>query len=113
MQQYWSSNFSNVFRWNCIFVIDAAAVKQLVSRSFLKYGVSAVAMAAHNFFLNQMKSAVLLSLNSLQYRSMVASAGGVRPRVLALGQHRSEETSQRWQAVGYTVSDLTGLGIEP
>ena len=43
---------------------------------------------------------------------MVAS-GGVRPRDLALGQHMSEETSQRWRAVGYTVSDLTGLGIEP
>ena len=43
---------------------------------------------------------------------MVAS-GGIRPRVLALGQHRSKETSQRWRAVGYTESDLTGLGIEP
>ena len=40
-----------MFCLNCIFVIDAAAVKQLVSRSFFKYGVSAVAiMAAHNFF---------------------------------------------------------------
>ena len=96
-----------------MFVINAAAVKQLASRSFLKYGVSAVAMAAHKFFFksNQIFT-VLVSLNSLQYRSMVAS-GGVRPRVLALGQHRSEETSQRWRAVGYTVSDLTGLGIEP
>ena len=49
MQQYWLSNFSDVFCLNCIFAIDAAAVKQLVSRSFLKYGVSAVAMAAHKF----------------------------------------------------------------
>ena len=112
MQQYWLSNFSDVFCLNCIFVIDTA-VKQLVSRSFLKYGVSAVAMAAHKFFLksNQIFT-VLLSLNSLQYRSMIAS-GGVRPRVLALGQHRSDKTSQQWRAVGYTVSDLTGLGIEP
>ena len=39
-----------MFCLNCIFVIDAAAVKQLVSRNFLKYGVSAVAMAAHKFF---------------------------------------------------------------
>ena len=102
-----------MFCLNCIFVIDAAAVKQLVSRSFLKYGVSAVAMAAHKFiFKSNEIFTVLVSLNSLQYRSMVAS-GGVRPRVLALGQHRSEETSQRWRAVGYTVSDLTGLGIEP
>ena len=68
-------------------------------------------MAAHKFFLNQIFT-VLLSLNSLQYRSMAAS-GGVRPRVLALGQHRSEETSQRWRAVGYTEFDLTDLGIEP
>ena len=43
MQQYRKSNFSDVFCLNCIFVIDAAAVKQLVSRSFLMYGVSAVA----------------------------------------------------------------------
>ena len=39
-----------MFCLNYIFVIDAAAVKQLVSGNFLKYGVSAVAMAAHNFF---------------------------------------------------------------
>ena len=50
MQQYRKSNFSDVFCLNCIFVIDAAAVKQLVSRSFLKYGVSAVGMGAHKFF---------------------------------------------------------------
>ena len=48
MQQYRYSNFSDVFCLNCIFVIDAhAAVKQLVSRSFLIHGVSAVTMAAH------------------------------------------------------------------
>ena len=29
-----------------------ATVKHLISRSFLKYGVSAVTMAAHKFFLN-------------------------------------------------------------
>ena len=39
----------DVFCLNCVFVIDTA-VKQLVSRSFLKHGVSAVAMAAHIFF---------------------------------------------------------------
>ena len=39
-----------MFCLNRIFVIDAA-VKQLVSRSFLKHGVSAVAMAARNSFL--------------------------------------------------------------
>ena len=32
---------------------------------------------------------------------------------LAPGQHSSEETSQRWLAVGDTASDLTGPGIEP
>ena len=46
------------------FVIDAA-VKQLVSRSFLKCGVSAVTMVAHNFFfLNRINS----SLYSFHYR---------------------------------------------
>ena len=49
-QQYRQSSFSDVFCLNCIFVIDAA-VKQLVSRSFPKRGVSAVAMAAHISFL--------------------------------------------------------------
>ena len=82
------------------------------SRIFLKYGVSAVAMAAHKFFFLNQIFTVLLSLYSLLYRSMVAS-GGVRPRVLALGQNRSEETSQRRRAVGYTVSNFTGLGTEP
>ena len=47
MQQYRYSKFSRVFCLNCIFVIDAA-VKQW---SFLKYGVSAVIMAAHKIFL--------------------------------------------------------------
>ena len=40
-------------------------------------------------------------------------SGGARPRGLAPGQCSSEETSQRWRAIGYTMSDLTGLGIEP
>ena len=31
------------------------AVKQLVSRSFHKHGVSAVAMAAHKFFFSKIK----------------------------------------------------------
>ena len=39
-----------MFCLNCIFVIDAAAVKQLVSRKFLEYGVSTEAMAAHKCF---------------------------------------------------------------
>ena len=101
-----------MFCLNCIFVIDAAAVRQLVRRSFLKYGVSAVAMSAHIFFFFNQIFTVLVSLNSLQCRSVVAS-GGVRPRGLALELHRSEETSQRWRSVGYTVSDFTGLGIQP
>ena len=43
---------------------------------------------------------------------MVAS-GEVRLRVLAFGQHRSEETLRRWRAVGYIMSNLIGLEIEP
>ena len=34
-------------------------------------------------------------------------------RCFAPGQHSYEETSQRRRAVGDTVSDLTGAGIEP
>ena len=69
-------------------------------------------MAALNFFFfksNQILI-VLVSLNLL-YRNVVAN-GGARPRGLARGQRSSKETSQQLRAVGYTVSDLTGLGIE-
>ena len=34
-------------------------------------------------------------------------------RGLSPGQHSSEETSQRWQAVGDKVFDLTGPGVDP
>ena len=48
----------------------------------------------------------------MMYRSVVTS-GGARHRGLAPEQRGSKETLQRWRAVGYCVSDLTGLGIEP
>ena len=64
MQQYRYYNFSDVFCLNCNFVIDAA-VKQFVSGSFLKYGVSAVTMAAHKLFLKNQIFTALVSLNSL------------------------------------------------
>ena len=111
MQQYRQSNFYDVFCLNCIFVIDAA-VKQLVGRSFLKYGVSAVTMAAHKLKKKKQIFTVLISLHSLSYQSVVA-IGGARPRGLSPGQRSSEETSQRWRTVGYTVYYLTGLAIEP
>ena len=38
---------------------------------------------------------------------------GVQLHGIAPGQHSFEELSQRWLAVGDTVSDLTGPGIEP
>ena len=41
-----------MFCLNCIFVIDAA-MKRLVSRSFLKYGVSAVIMVAQQLFFEK------------------------------------------------------------
>ena len=41
------------------------------------------------------------------------TSGGPHLRGLGLGQHSSEETSQRWLAVGNSVSDLTGPKIEP
>ena len=64
MQQYRYSNFSDVFRLNSNFVIDAA-VKQFVCGSFLNYDVSAVAMAAHKIFLKNRIFTALVSLNSL------------------------------------------------
>ena len=69
-------------------------------------------MAAHKYFFKKSNQIliILVSLNSL-YRNVVAS-GRARPRGLAPGQRSSKETSQRLRAVGYSVSDLTGLGIE-
>ena len=64
MQQYRYSNFSDVFCLNCNFVIDAA-VKQLVSGSFLKFGESAVTMAAHKIKKKKKIFTALVSLNSL------------------------------------------------
>ena len=64
MQQYRYSNFSDVFCRNCNFVIDAA-VKQLVSGGSLKYEVSAVTMAAHQFFFLNQIFTVIVSLPSL------------------------------------------------
>ena len=63
------------------------------------------------FFKSNQILIIRVSLNSLLYRNVVAS-GRVRPRGLAPGQRSTKETSQQWLAVGYTVSDLTGLGIE-
>ena len=61
MQQY---RISDVFCLNCSFVIDAA-VRQLVSGSFLRYEESAVTMAAHKMFLKNQIFTALVSLNSL------------------------------------------------
>ena len=41
------------------------------------------------------------------------TSGGAHLRSLALGQHRSEETLQRWRALGNSVFDLTSPEIEP
>ena len=41
------------------------------------------------------------------------SSGGAHLRDLASGQHSSEETSQRWLAVGDTLFDWTDLRIDP
>ena len=38
---------------------------------------------------------------------------GVHLRSLAPGQHSSEERRQQWRAVGDTVFNLSGPGIEP
>ena len=43
----------------------------------------------------------------------VASDGGVHLHGLALGQHSSEETSQRLRAFGDIESNSTNSGFEP
>ena len=42
-----------------------------------------------------------------------APGSGTHLRDLAPGQHSSEETLQRWRAVGDTVSNLTNQGFKP
>ena len=42
----------------------------------------------------------------------LVSSSGIHLRGIASGQHSSEETSQRWRAVGDAVFDLTGLEME-
>ena len=61
--------------------------------------------------LQNMKSSLHLRYCCIKTKRV--TSGEVHLRGLASGQHSSEETSQRWQAVGNTVSDLTGPGIEP
>ena len=48
-----------------------------------------------------------------RYHAEVCNEWRAHLRSLASGQHSSEETSQRWRAIGDTMSDLTGSGIEP
>ena len=116
MLQYLESNFSDVFCLNCIFVIDAT-VKHLISRSFFKCGVSAVAMAAHKHFLNKIESnlryARFITLAVVPKRGDEWRRPTPRLRSIAPGQHSSEKTLQWWRAVGHSVSNSTSLGIEP
>ena len=55
---------------------------------------------------------IFITLAVSRGRKRVTS-GGIHLRVLAPGQHSSEETSQQWRTGGATVSDLTGVEIEP
>ena len=62
-------------------------------------------------------------LNIILKSSLYSRSRGITPKSvtsngaeflgLAHVLHSSEETWQRWRAVGNTVSDLTGPGIEP
>ena len=50
----------------------------------------------------------------LRYYAEACYEWWVHLRGIAPGEHScSEETSQRWRAVGDTVPDLSGPGIEP
>ena len=57
------------------------------------------------------KNQIFIILAVLRLR--VTNGSFFHPRDLAPGQPSSEETSQQWRAVGDTLSDLTGLRIEP
>ena len=76
--------------------------------------MSAVTMAAHKHFFYKIES-------NLHYTRFILPVvpkrgnewQGPTPRLIAPGQRSSEETLQRWRAVGYGASDLIGLRIEP
>ena len=68
--------------------------------------------------LNKLRHPLSSNLKSnLHYTRVIlikrVTSGGVHLRSLAPGQHSFEETSQRWRAVGDTVSNLIDPGIEP
>ena len=73
-------------------------------------------MAAHKHFFNKIESNLRYYTRFITL-AVVPKRGnewrGPTPRLIAPGQHISEETLQRWRAVGYSASDSTGLGIEP
>ena len=76
-------NFSDVLFLNCIFVIDAA-VKQLISRSFLKCGVSAE--TAHKKIFKKIKS----NLHSLEAQGWNGGEGEEAKLFYALFQDNYE-----------------------
>ena len=53
------------------------------------------------------------SLYTRSIKPKRVTSGGVHLRDLVHEQDSCEETSPGWRAVSDTVSDLTGLGIEP
>ena len=55
----------------------------------------------------------LLILHTCGITPKRVTSGGAHLRGIAPGQLSSEETSQRWWAVGDTVIDLTDPGLEP
>ena len=72
-------------------------------------------MAAQKHFFHKIES-------NLRYTRFITLAvvpkrgnewRGPTTLLIAPVQHSSEETLQRWPAVGYNASDSTGLGIEP
>ena len=52
-------------------------------------------------------------MQSLNDRKKRVTNGEAHLRGLVPEHHWSEETSQRWQAIGDSVFNLTGLAIEP
>ena len=102
-----------MFCLNCIFVIDAAAVKQLVSRSFFKYGVSAVAMAAHEIFFKIKSNRHCTHFIKLAAVPKHGSEWrGPTPRLSAWATQVRRNVAAV-ASLGNTVSDLTDLVIKP
>ena len=94
-----------IFCFCHIFVNSLLSYVSMVRENFLAYEKLKSMLDKNE---NDCKSSLYL----LSYAEDVMS-GRACLHSSALGQNKTEKMSQRWRAVGNTMSNLTGPGIEP